>query len=100
MRLIVNMVTHRADAERVQRRIDQAARRFLGVPVGLLGFVYCDGHVMQAMRRQQPLVLAYPHSQAAWCMKRLAGNLLEATQEGGPGHFAFFRRLAQFFLAG
>ena len=100
VRLIVNMVTHRADAERVQRRIDQAARRFLGVPVGLLGFVYCDGHVMQAMRRQQPLVLAYPHSQAAWCMKRLAGNLLEATQEGGPGGFAFFRRLAQLFLAG
>jgi flagellar biosynthesis protein FlhG len=99
VRLIVNMVTHRADADQVQKRIDAAARRFLGVPVGLLGFVYCDGHVMQAMRRQQPLILAYPHSQAAWCIKRLAASLIEATQEGGPGRFAFFRRLARFFTA-
>jgi flagellar biosynthesis protein FlhG len=100
VRLIVNMVTHRADADQVQHRINAAARRFLGVPVGLLGFVYCDGHVMQAMRRQQPVVLAYPHSQAAWCIKRLAGNLIEATHDGAAGKFAFFRRLARFFLAG
>jgi flagellar biosynthesis protein FlhG len=100
VRLIVNMVTHRADADRVQKRIDLAARRFLGVPVGLLGYVYCDGHVAQAVRRRQPLVLAYPHSQAAWCMKRLSAALLEASQEAGASRFAFFRRLAQYFLAG
>jgi flagellar biosynthesis protein FlhG len=100
VRLVVNMITHRVDAERVHRRIDLAARRFLGVPVSLLGYVYCDGHVGQAVRRQQPLVLAYPHSQAAWCIKRLAGALLDTVQEPAAGRFAFFRRLANFLMAG
>jgi flagellar biosynthesis protein FlhG len=107
VRLIVNMVTHRADADGVHRRIEETARRFLGLRVGLLGYVYCDGHVGQAVRRQEPLLVAYPHSQAAWCMKHLAGAILDgaghATRGDGteaasrPG--GFFRRLAN-LLAG
>jgi flagellar biosynthesis protein FlhG len=100
VRLVVNMVTHRADADQVQKRIDLAARRFLGISVPMLGYVYCDGHVSQAVRRQQPLVLAYPHSQAAWCMKRLAGAILDLAPDAGLARFAFFRRLAKFFMAG
>ena len=95
VRLIVNMVTHRADADGVHRRISETARQFLGLRVGLLGYVYCDGHVGQAVRRQEPLLVAYPHSQAAWCMKRLAGAILDG-DGGAEGalRFAFFRRLA------
>jgi len=106
VRLIVNMVTHRADADGVHRRIEETARRFLGLRVGLLGYVYCDGHVGQAVRRQEPLLVAYPHSQAAWCMKRLAGAILDGAGPAARGdgaeaapRFAFFRRLAN-LLAG
>ena len=100
VRLIVNMVTHRSDAQRVHGRIQEAARRFLGLPVELLGYVSCDGHVGRAVQKQEPLVLAFPHSQAAWCVRRLAVSVLEGA--GGPekGRFAFFRRLANLFAAG
>ena len=101
VRLIVNMVTHRSDAEEVHRRIAEVARRFLGVGVDLLGYVFCDGHVGRAVRRQEPLLVGHPHSQAAWCIKRLAEAVLEGpAAAAGTRRFAFFRRLANLFAAG
>jgi flagellar biosynthesis protein FlhG len=99
VRLVVNLVGRRDDAERVHRRIAETAARFLGLEVGLLGYVFCDGHVGRAVQRQEPLLLAYPHSQAAWCVKQLAAALLEGSDGPAAGRFAFFRRLAN-LLAG
>jgi flagellar biosynthesis protein FlhG len=100
VRLIVNMVGHRGDAEHVHGRIAEVARKFLGIRVGLLGYVFCDGHVGRAVQRQQPLLVAYPHSQAAWCIRRLATAILDGPQPVEKARFAFFRRLAQLFAAG
>jgi len=97
VRLIVNMVTHRHDARRVHERIHEAATRFLGIDVSLLGHVFCDGHVGRAVQKREPLLLAHPHSQAAWCVKRLAAAILEGSDAPGQGRFAFFRRLANLF---
>jgi flagellar biosynthesis protein FlhG len=97
VRLVVNMVGRQQQADEVHRRIAQTAARFLRLDVGLLGYVFCDGHVSRAVQRQQPLLLAYPHSQAAWCMKRLATALAEAREAPLASRFAFFRRLANLF---
>ena len=100
VRLIVNMIAHRRDGERVHDRIAETAGRFLGISVGFLGSVFCDGHVGRAVQRQEPLLLAYPHSQAAWGIKRLSRTVLEGSQARERGRFAFFRRLANLFAAG
>ncbi len=100
VRLVVNMVTHRREAQRVHRRIGDVAGRFLGIPVEMLGYVFCDGHVTRAVQRQEPLLLAFPHSQAAWCIKRLASGVLDSTKAGMRPRFGFFRRLARLFAAG
>ncbi|MFO8014321.1 MAG: MinD/ParA family protein [Phycisphaerae bacterium] len=96
--LVVNIVSHRRDAHRVHERLVAAARRFLNVEIDFLGYVFCDGHVGRAVQKQQPVTLAYPHSQAAWCMKRVAGALLEGSQRPRRGpRPAFLRRLANLF---
>jgi flagellar biosynthesis protein FlhG len=100
VRLVVNMVGQRKQAEEVHRRLAQTAARFLRLDVGFLGYVSCDGHVGRAVQKQQPLLLAYPHSQAAWCMKRLGGALMETREASLASRFDFFRRLAGLFVAG
>jgi len=100
VRLIVNMVTHRQDARRVHARLQETAKRFLGIEVGLLGHVFCDGHVGRAVQKREPLLVAYPHSQASWCVKRLAAGILEGSKGCWQGRFAFFRRLANLFARG
>ena len=100
VRLIVNMVTHRQDARRVHARLNETASRFLGIEISLLGHVFCDGHVGRAVQRREPLLLAYPHSQASWCVKQLARAVLKGSEECGGGRFTFFRRLANLFAGG
>jgi flagellar biosynthesis protein FlhG len=100
VRLIVNMVTHSRDAEQVHKRIADVAQKFLGIRVGLLGYVFCDGHVGRAVQRREPLLISCPHSQAAWCIRRLATAVLDGPQPAEKARFAFFRRLAQLFAAG
>ena len=100
VRLLVNMVGQRKQAEEVHRRIAQTAARFLNLDVSLLGYVFCDGHVGRAVQKQQPLLLAYPHSQAAWCMKRVGSALLEGRDTPLASRFAYFRRLAGLFSGG
>jgi len=95
VRLVVNLVAHRRDAERVHRRLSEAAGRFLGVPVGLLGYVFCDGHVGRAVQKQQPVLLAYPHSQASWCVKRLVGSLLGGRRAEASEDSGFFERMVR-----
>jgi len=100
VRLIVNMVAHRRDGPRVHGRIAETAGRFLGISVGFAGSVFCDGHIGRAVQRQEPLLLAYPHSQAAWGIKQLSRAVLEGQETPWRGPFAFFRRLANLFAAG
>ena len=95
--LVVNMVAHRRDARRVHERLQATANRFLGIDIDFLGHVFCDGHVGRAVQKQQPLALAYPHSQAAWCLKRVAGALLEGSQPPPGPRCTFLRRLANLF---
>jgi flagellar biosynthesis protein FlhG len=100
IRLVVNMVAHRRDGQRVHARLREAAGRFLGVPVGLLGYVFSDGHVGRAVYRQEPLLLAYPHSQAAWCIKRLVSAVLEGPQARTRTPLGFFQRMVNRLVAG
>jgi len=97
--LIVNMVGHRRDALRVHERLAATAKQFLKREIALLGYVFCDGHVGRAVQKQQPLALAYPHSQAAWCLKQIAGVLLNGSKPPEGRRCAFLRRLAN-LLAG
>jgi len=97
VRLVVNMVTHRREADRVHGRLRATAERFLGVDIDLLGYVFCDGHVGRAVQKQQPLALAYPHSQAAWCLKRVATALLDGSERPPGREGGFLRRLANLF---
>jgi len=97
--LIVNLIGHRREAGRTHSRLRAAARRFLGLDVRLLGHVFCDGHVGRAVQKQQPVVLAYPHSQAAWCVKRIARAVLDGSPRPSGRRFAFLKRLAK-VLAG
>ena len=96
--LVVNMVSHRRDARQAHERLQATAGRFLGLEVEFLGHVFCDGHVGRAVQKQQPLALAYPHSQAAWCLKRVAGALLEGSERPRRARGAFLRRLANLFV--
>ncbi|HVJ49558.1 MinD/ParA family protein [Desulfitobacterium sp.] len=73
--VVVNRVSHEADARATFERLENAVRRFLQGSVSLLGWVYEDPLVGKAVMRQEPLAIAYPTSAAYHCIQWIAGSV-------------------------
>jgi flagellar biosynthesis protein FlhG len=78
--LVVNMASVAEEAEETAHRIRLVARRFLQLEVGFLGFVPFDPAVVRAVRRQEPVVTAFPQSPAAVAYRGLAARVWEAPE--------------------
>lgn len=70
--LVVNGVADAAEAERVHKRLETAARQFLGSGVMLDGHLVKDEAMADAARRQLAVVLAHPLAPVSRCFERLA----------------------------
>lgn len=94
--LLVNMADSRPQAKEVFQRISQVSYRFLGNTVYDAGYILRDQHLVQAVCRRQPVVLAFPRSEAAHCFVALAQKLARARREN-PVPTSFFRKVANWF---
>jgi len=75
--LLVNLAGSPEEAEETAHRIRLVARRFLSLEIESLGYVLFDPSVGRAVRLQQPVVTAFPHSPAAIAFRALAERLWE-----------------------
>jgi flagellar biosynthesis protein FlhG len=65
IRLLVNQVSGSAEADEVALKLAGVARRFLGVDVGMAGFIPADPHLAQAARKQSALLALFPAAPAS-----------------------------------
>jgi flagellar biosynthesis protein FlhG len=91
--LLVNFAPDRQEARLTYQRVSGVARQFLAAMVLDAGYVLADPKVREAVRRREPLVLAYPTCPASKCLAALAnrlgaGGALVDRKEG------FFQRVA------
>lgn len=84
LHLIVNRASGDEEARDVQRRIDQSCRRFLGKPVGTLGFVPNDPAIPAAARQGQSLIASSSECSAAQAIVRIAATLLSGMLVAEP----------------
>jgi flagellar biosynthesis protein FlhG len=94
--LLVNMASDRQEARDAYQRVSGVARQFLSFRVFDAGYVLMDPKVKEAVRKREPLVLAFPKCPASRCLAALArklssGGALVERKEG------FFRRVANWF---
>jgi len=73
--LIINRVINPQEAEKVAGRIIQVCHQFIGKNINCLGYVLEDLKVTQAVRSQQPLVIAYPRCPASQCLYSIAEKI-------------------------
>lgn len=73
--VVINRVSHEADARATYERLENAVRKFLQGSVNLLGWVYEDSLVGKAVMKQEPLGIAYPTSEAYRCIQWIAGSV-------------------------
>lgn len=81
-RLVVNAAGSAEEAEEVAHRLSLVARRFLKLEPEMWGHVPFDAAIPRAVRRQEPVVTAFPRSPSAVAYRALAAQLWAST--AGP----------------
>lgn len=94
IRLVVNRVYDIMESKETARKLIYTAERFLQMELKTLGFVFDDTSMIKAVRRQVPLLAAYPNSLAARCVEALAVSLLSGQpQRVKVGWQGFLRKI-------
>ncbi len=95
--LVVNMAASAGEAARVAESLQRIVRNFLSREILYLGYILSDTNVGKSVRRQQPYLLAYPHSSASRCVQEIATRLQGRSPTQTPRHGikGFFKRLSR-----
>jgi flagellar biosynthesis protein FlhG len=91
--LLVNCADDRDQAKNLYRKIATIATRFLDVNLYDAGFILRDPHLLQAVRKRRPVVLASPRSPAAAGFLILAQKVARTQNPPQPENHAFFHRV-------
>lgn len=95
IKLIVNRIRDEETCDEVAEKINQTTKKFLGLTIDCMGYIYEDRAVLEAVRNQEPFVIAKPESPAARCVFELANSLLSGAKMNSVdrGWRAFLDRL-------
>ena len=86
--VVVNRVKNETEAKQAYERLEHAVKRFLGIPINLLGWIYDDPLVGKSVMEQKPVGVSHPLSHAYKCVQWIASSvtgiyLQPPTQNGG-----------------
>jgi flagellar biosynthesis protein FlhG len=91
VQVLANMVVNPAEAREIFENLRRVAEKFLDVTLSYMGCVPHDDWLKRAVRRQLPVVEAYPNSPSARAFADLAGKAERFSLPPGPrGNLEFF----------
>jgi len=93
-RLVINRAERIVEAKLAADKLRAVAERFLGIQLGVLGYILEDVSVPKAVMQQQALTVVFPRSKAAGCIQQIARNYLHLQPTPAKAGLAgFFERL-------
>ncbi len=97
LKIVVNRVYDESESNEVVTKLQRTSEKFLSMPLTSLGFIYEDRSVMNAVKRQQPLLSAFPDTMASRCIEMVAKNVLYGGEHKiRLGWKGFLQRLLNF----
>ncbi len=93
VRFVMNRSENSFEAMTMARHFKNIVRKYLDYDMKYLGYVSFDKSVMHAIKKQMPVMLSYPNSQAAKDMQRIAEQYAKAEAHKGGGLRKLFDRM-------
>lgn len=91
VQVLANMVQNLTEAKEVYESLRRVAERFLDVTLNFMGFVPQDEWLKRSVRRQQPVVQAYPNCASALAFMQMAKKVESwGMPKGARGNLEFF----------
>ncbi|MHC4552896.1 MAG: MinD/ParA family protein [Planctomycetota bacterium] len=95
--LLVNMAQTPAEGKKIFRQIADVAGRFLNTPVYEAGVLCRDDALLQAVRKREPVVQAFPKAAVSKSLEAIANRLSQrSTRQTGTN--GFFRKVVNWFF--
>ncbi|MCI0498493.1 MAG: MinD/ParA family protein [Planctomycetales bacterium] len=95
--LLVNMAASPSEGKKVYRQVADVAGRFLDVPVYEAGILCRDENLLSAVRRREPVVLAFPKAEISRTLAAISNRLTHGTDRR-IHRDGFFRKVANWFF--
>ncbi|HSV27429.1 MAG TPA: MinD/ParA family protein [Sedimentisphaerales bacterium] len=95
--VIVNMAGSAEEGRRIYRQIARVARQFLDAQVFEAGVLLKDEKLCSAVRKQTPVVLAYPRAGVAVALAAMASRLSKS-RVFDDAQRGFFRKVVNWFV--
>lgn len=96
-KLVVNRATSEQEGQTTAERISIVAKRFLNIDLTFIGMVNEDQNVSKSVKRQEPLLLAYPNTVASENLRKIARMYLQPDKkEDIKGMKGFLQKMLNF----
>jgi len=93
-KVVVNRSGDRSEGEHTAASIASATKRFLSVELPAIGYIYDDPHVSKSVKKQVPLLMLFPESDAAKSIITIAKEYLNIpTKSSSTGIKGFLHKL-------
>lgn len=97
-KVVVNRALDEKEAKITYSKFNNAVNNFLKMKLDYLGYITEDKKLVQAVRTQQPLVVAYPNCDAAQDINRIAKTISGTIKENeGLGVQGLFKKIFNIF---
>jgi len=97
-RVVVNRAEDEAEAIDVFGKISKVSKHFLDIDLDNLGYIPYDANMLRAVKKQEPVFLLYPETEAVKSIENICLKLLGVDTEGEAGGIrSFLKRVSGFF---
>ncbi len=91
-RVVINQITSLTEGKQTAHQFRKVCKEFLKRDLPVLGFVYKDNDISQAIKLQTPYLMYAPRSQTSRSIERLAHQLLGEPVHQTTGISGFFKK--------
>ena len=100
LKVLVNRAESEAEAAEVFERIRKVSKIYLDVDLENIGYVPYDINILRAVKKQEPVLICFPETEAAKYIDRIGQKLLniEPPPQETKGIKSFMKRMAGMFL--
>ncbi|WP_297439446.1 MinD/ParA family protein [uncultured Clostridium sp.] len=98
-RVIINRSYTEKEAVETYNKFKNVASKFISFELEYLGYIYDDKKLVQAVRKQQAVVVSSPNSDTAKCLIKIANTMVNEKNDGEKikGADGFFKKLFDLF---
>ncbi|WP_297517577.1 MinD/ParA family protein [uncultured Clostridium sp.] len=96
-KVIINRSFTEEEAKETYNKFKNVADKFISFDLEYIGFIFDDRKLVESVRKQKPVAIAYPNSDSAKCLRKISDLIIGEKIDNSIGAEGFFKKLFKIF---